>query len=130
MSVSLVLPQSHGVLAIFSKLPMDIINIILSYDNIIRYRNGRYINRIANIDSRKSLLEKIPMKYAFDWVDGDTISTVVMHIHETRYISINYKDYVISVATFIHSGIDYNNPRPGDADESTILKSVDNIEIV
>lgn len=36
----------------FEKLPTEIVNLILDYDNKIRYRNGNYINRI-NIEDEK-----------------------------------------------------------------------------
>lgn len=44
----------------FSYLPNDLINIILDYTNIIVYRNGKYINRINNLDVNYSFLKKVP----------------------------------------------------------------------
>ena len=39
---------------------MDIIHHILSYNNTIKYRNGKYFNQIPKEDHRYSLLLKIP----------------------------------------------------------------------
>ena len=115
----------------FSNLPFEIINIILSYDNIIRFRNGKYINQIASNDSRKQILEKIPIKHKHNLnLYWDITITAVLHINRTKYYSICYVDYILSVATFQHSGIDYNNQNPGNDDESTQILDVINVEIV
>ena len=45
---------------ILSKLPVELVNMILEYSNIIVYRNGKYINRIDKSDVRYNLLKKIP----------------------------------------------------------------------
>jgi hypothetical protein len=112
-------------MTIFTNLPLEIVNIILSYDNIIRFRNGKYIDQIANNDSRKLLLEKIPSKYDYFWlVEHDIMTSVVLHINNTKYFAIDYNNYVLSVATFQHSGIDYQEKYPTDSDESTILLDV------
>jgi len=115
--------------SIFSTLPTELVNIILSYDDVIRFRNGKYINRIANNDNRKELLERIPLKYEHIWYPNWYIRSayVVLHINRTKYYSISrdsLDNYDVSIATFEHSGIDYQNPQPGDADESTILIDV------
>ena len=48
---------------IFSFLPLDVIHHILSYNNTIKYRNGKYMNQICKEDKRYKLLLKIPMIY-------------------------------------------------------------------
>lgn len=37
---------------LFSNLPKDIINKILDYNQTIKYRNGKYINQICNIETK------------------------------------------------------------------------------
>ena len=41
---------------LFSDLPEDIIRLILSYDTVLIYRNGKYMNRIQNPDENYSLI--------------------------------------------------------------------------
>ena len=45
---------------IFRLLPHDIIHHILSYNDTIKYRNGKYMNQICKNDKRYKLLLKIP----------------------------------------------------------------------
>lgn len=43
----------------FSCLPLDLVNMILEYVNVITYRNGKYIDRIDKKDLRYNILMKI-----------------------------------------------------------------------
>jgi hypothetical protein len=47
---------------LWCSLPRDIVNYILLFDNVIRYRRGKYINQISNSNSSNiyDLLLKIP----------------------------------------------------------------------
>jgi len=45
---------------LFSNLPLDVIHYILSYNDTIKYRNGKYMNQICKKDTRYELLLKIP----------------------------------------------------------------------
>lgn len=47
---------------VWCSLPSDIVNYILLFDNVIRYRRGKYINQISNSNSSNiyNLLLKIP----------------------------------------------------------------------
>lgn len=45
---------------IFVFLPEDVIHYILSYNDTIKYRNGKYMNQICKKDKRYKLLLKIP----------------------------------------------------------------------
>ena len=117
-------------MSIFANLPLELVNIILSYDNVIRCRNGKYINQIADNDSRKGLLEKIPVKNHLIWYETwERMTTVVLHINFTKYYSIDYRDFLLTISTSSHSGIDYQDPYPGDLDESTRLLDVVDILI-
>ena len=48
--------------SIFSKLPSDMIINIIGYNDVISYRNGKYINKIKKDDDRRNLLMTIPKK--------------------------------------------------------------------
>jgi len=43
---------------LFAKLPEDIIHHILSYDSVLKYRNGKYMNQIAKTDPRYELISQ------------------------------------------------------------------------
>jgi hypothetical protein len=42
----------------FSKLPIEIINIIINYTDVVVYRNGKYLNRINKNDKRYDVIKK------------------------------------------------------------------------
>lgn len=44
---------------IFRNLPMDIVHYILSYNDTIKYRNGKYMNKICKTDKRYEILQRI-----------------------------------------------------------------------
>lgn len=44
----------------FKNLPNEIVQIIVSYTDVIVYRHGKYMNRIKKNDLRNILLTKIP----------------------------------------------------------------------
>jgi len=52
--------SEHLLINKFSSLPIDIVNYILKYLNIISYRIGKYIDKINENDLRYSMLRKIP----------------------------------------------------------------------
>lgn len=57
---------------VFHHLPSEIIHMILSYNETIKIRNGRYMNQIRITDARYRMLLTIPRKhfsYTFTQVD-------------------------------------------------------------
>lgn len=42
----------------FSKLPDELIHIIINYTDVIVYRHGKYLNRIAKDDNRYNIIKK------------------------------------------------------------------------
>ena len=47
---------------LFSSLPTDIIHHILSYNGVLKLRNGKYMGQISKSDKRYELLLKISRK--------------------------------------------------------------------
>ena len=45
-------------------LPLEIVHRILEYDGRIKYRNGKYMNQIAQYDDRYKMLQGIPQFYS------------------------------------------------------------------
>jgi hypothetical protein len=52
---------SQNVSPLFQYLPLEIVNIIISYDGSLKYRNGQYVNQISKTDSRYQLLLHISL---------------------------------------------------------------------
>lgn len=84
---------------LFRQLPQVLINIILSYNGTIKYRNGVYINQLSNTDSRYNLLRaiKLPkcMRYKYyDLPDGRINYSYLLYIDN---ILPNTQMYVVDV---------------------------------
>jgi len=45
---------------LFQNIPSDILNKILEYTDVLRFRTGKYINRITENDNRINIIKKIP----------------------------------------------------------------------
>ena len=43
---------------LWKTLPIEIINLILEYDTLIKLRNGKYMNQICNVDTIYHLIQK------------------------------------------------------------------------
>ena len=58
---------------IFEKLPLEIIILILEFDNTVKYRNGKFINQILKTDNRYQLLKNISPIKKFLLFNRDTL---------------------------------------------------------
>jgi hypothetical protein len=73
----------------WNRLPVDIINIIINYTNVIVYRNGKYLNRILQDDPRYNIIKKINQPIWFSpnrW----TFYYRIFDIYEKRYFAMDY----------------------------------------
>lgn len=74
----------------FSNLPIDIINHILVYTGIVKYRNGKYIYQIPKTDNRYNLLDTIP-RYRLCHINNKYILYVYLHVNRiTRFIEVKH----------------------------------------
>ena len=82
---------------LFSYLPTDIIHYILSYNETLKHRNGKYMGQISKSDKRYELLLKIPRK--------------ICHIPSISTITANYYYlYVNNFLTIYEIQYSYTNP--------------------
>ena len=86
---------------LFKKLPLEIVIYILEYTNVIKYRNGKFIDRINLTDERYLLLNNFtPIQrrvfgnYSFKYI----------RIHDKSYISLYIrKDNNITKYTYTYA---------------------------
>ena len=86
---------------LFSKLPLEIVICILSFDNVIRYRNGKFIDRINEKNERYLLLNTfVPIKRC---IFGNTISKYIRVI-DKFYVSLYIiKDNNVTKYTYTYA---------------------------
>ena len=76
----------------WGRLPLDIINIILSYDGtIIKERNGKYMKQISKNDERYEKLLTIPTKDIFR-------SGPHVEVHFLRFAQENNKKFMFTMS--------------------------------
>ena len=68
-----------------SSLPMDMVHHILSYNENLKPRNGKYMGQISTTDERYELLRKIPRKMC---TMGDTNYGYSVKVNELLTIKI------------------------------------------
>ena len=74
----------------FVNMPVDMIIEILSYDDIIRFRNGIFINRIPKNDPRRRGLETIPKPVAGWYTDINPVLRPSYYQVELRQFRMRY----------------------------------------
>lgn len=87
---------------LFSKTPIDILQLILQFDGSLKKRNGVYMNQIPIQDERYKLLRSIPRKEFFGtslserrvfMVNNDIVNETFVHFRNKR--DENNKYYTI-----------------------------------
>lgn len=84
----------------WDKLPSDIVNKILLYDGQISYRNGKYINKIKDVDKKYPLifdrmrLKKFRIQSNHEYIAIINIPCTTKHIF--FFSSNNYSYYFIN----------------------------------
>ena len=71
--------------SLFAKLPDDIICLILSFDNTLKFRNGKWMNQIVEKDPRKKLIEKITKPVHIPSLIDEYISEDVNYHHDDKF---------------------------------------------
>lgn len=92
---------------IYTKLPNDIIQFILSYDVRFKYRNGKFMSQIPKIEQRYEILNTIQRKYdkklQYDYIHVNKNFTITIfwgyginkyHIDYYYYFPRNKKMYI------------------------------------
>jgi len=66
-------------------LPVELVNLILEYDGIIKLRNGKFMNQLLNIDNNYPLiLERMCFNKNRRFYKSICVSTVDIHIPNTE----------------------------------------------
>jgi len=91
----------------FHNLPQDIINHILSYNDTIKYRNGKYMGQICNEDYRYEILRKIPRKTRETFYSGnfDVYRVNYSNNKQTLVVYI-FQDSIAYLYINIENGVD------------------------
>ena len=84
---------------IFKNLPMDMIHYILSYNDTIKYRNGKYMNQICKTDKRYKILQRIKQIHLNDKFPG---------VYE---VEIWYDLYYTAIYTLFSVDTDYDKTK-------------------
>jgi hypothetical protein len=80
--------QSHSM-----NLPTEVISKIMEYSPVMKYRHGRWMNRISPEDVRYSVLKKIPRKAFVSPVIHAYSDTTLVNFYDDR-LNIKYCLYV------------------------------------
>jgi hypothetical protein len=90
-----------------NKLPIELVNKIINYTDVVAFRNGKYIDRIPKTDERYEKLNKIPkpMKVGPDKV---LLRLIDYSYEEPRgyLIEYLYTNYIKTTSKFVKRIID------------------------
>jgi hypothetical protein len=86
----------------YENLPIDIINHILLYTGVIKFRNGKYIDQIPKTDERYRFLDSIPRYRLYDFHDN-TYGLFVWIQKNPIYRNPRYR--------FLNITVDFENQR-------------------
>lgn len=78
------------------KLPVELINKILNYTNVVVYRHGRYMTRILSSDYRYQILNLIS-KHKVDIIDNVIITTVTLSNNDSYIVIKNIYDLNLKI---------------------------------
>lgn len=101
------------------KLPKELVNIILEYNGSIKYRNGKYMNKISHNDSRYNLLLTIPQKKYVSCYGTRVILCDIKYKFK-KFTVYNCSNYYYSPHYVIYS-YSYTNECNDLVDESYLL---------
>ena len=62
-----------------NRFPFEIVHRILEYDGRIKYRHGKYMNRIAQDDDRYKMLQGIPQYHSITSSDGSFSQMILLN---------------------------------------------------
>jgi hypothetical protein len=115
----------------FSKLPLELIEKIISYDGTLKYRYGRWMDQIPKEDIRYSLLQKFPPSYVSDYgINSWRVSIYLsMNCKEESYpLFYNYHKMVFIYYDEEQEKLEYNF-RSMKLTDDVVLSSRDKIYI-
>ena len=94
----------------FAHLPLEIINLILKYLNVISYRNGKYIDKITHDDIRYDMIRRIhrPIK-----ISNNQYYIALRNLNNLNNmrisISVNYAIYDNHIIIYVNANKYYIN---------------------
>lgn len=77
--------MSRDLIKNFRTLPEDVIGLIVSYGNVIVFRNGKFINRLNRDDVRYTVLSFIPKPIYI------SRNRIILHLTKIDDIDYNYE---------------------------------------
>jgi hypothetical protein len=89
------------------KLPIELVNKIINYTDVVAFRNGKYINRLLKTDKRYEKINKIPKPMSVG--PNKILLRLINFSHEEPHgylIEYLYTDYIKTTSKFVKRIID------------------------